>query len=181
MRRAGIPVITAEFDNAPSRGGRGRCCILFAVKNTTQFRARSVQQSVFMTARVACAFFMDRIDRVAAASRAVRLVFDVAVRSEQVLVCGGGGFRLLRLERPAEFGCVDVLAVDTANSQPRCFDGLGQVGDCDPRDQSDDGYHYHDFNEREPGRSVCFHNTILVCMIFGWPQRERVTRHQRQP
>jgi len=115
-----------------------------------------------MTARGACAFFMYGVDRVAAARRAVGLVFEVAIGAEQVLVRRGGGFRLLRLERPTELGRINVFPVDAANALARRFDGLSQVGDRDAREQSNDGHDHHDLNEGEAGASVCFHSAVLT-------------------
>lgn len=120
-----------------------------------------------MTARIACALFMDGVDRVVTVRRAVGLVFDVAVSPEQVVVGGRGGRRLLSVHSPAEFGAVNVLAVGAAHRLTGFLYGVSHVRDGDAGDQPDDGHHHHDFDEGESGASVCFHSAVLVCIVIG--------------
>ena len=127
-----------------------------------------------MTARIACAFFMDSIERVAAARRAFWLVFDVAVCAKEIIVSRGGVIRLRSFNYPTHFGGINALAIGAAYLLPRLIDCIPQVRDRNTRQESDDGHHDHDFNKGETVLNCSLHILDLVC-VPGCHEVRRLT------
>src|SRR5947207_693654 len=120
--------------------------------------------SIRVDGYAARALLLNGVERIRAPGRTFRLVFDVSRLAEEVRVGRRGTRRLMMLERPPPLGSIDVLAVDGAGLPARGLDGVGEVGNGNRRQQTDDGDDDHDFQERESGSVFCFH---------GVPVRER--------
>src|SRR6185503_5333284 len=84
-------------------------------------------------------------------------MFDVSVLAKEVGVSGEGVGRAMVFRCPLQFGAVDVLAIEAADSLLRGPDGVAETGNCDCREQTDDDHHDHDFEESESGFVFCVH------------------------
>ena len=110
-----------------------------------------------MNRNAARAFLAYRVERIVAARRAIRLVINVSVVAEQVLVSGDCFGRLVIIQRPRCLCAVNILAVDGARLLLRFFDRVVDAWDGNCREQTDDGYDDHDFNESESNACFCVH------------------------
>jgi hypothetical protein len=122
-----------------------------------------------MTARVACALFMDRVKRIVATRGAGRPVLDVSVSSEEVVVGWGCCLGLLIFGGPSHFRVINAFAVKHADSLARCLDTLVQIWNGDTGQQADDRHNYHDLDEGVSVLLFGFHGFFLVCGFLSSP------------
>jgi hypothetical protein len=113
-----------------------------------------------MTAGIACALFMNGVERVAAARRTGGLVLDISVCAKEFVFGRSGGFWLLSINRPTHFGGIDVSAVGATHLFARSLYSFDQVRHGDGGQQADDGDHDHDFHEGETALSISLHSLL---------------------
>ncbi len=118
-----------------------------------------------MTARVACALFMEGVKRVAAMRWARRLVLDVAIHTEEVFVRWRCRFRLLGFGGPTQLGVINAFPIEAAHALARGPDRFGQIRNANASQQSDDAYDDHDFDEGESALLGGFHSFVLSVVL----------------
>jgi hypothetical protein len=84
-------------------------------------------------------------------------MLNVGAVAKEVGVGGDRSGRLMILHGPLHLGSVNVLAIQRASSLLRGRDGVFEAGNRYRRQQADDGYNDHDFDEGKSGRLFCVH------------------------
>ena len=95
-------------------------------------------------------------------------MFDVSVLAKEVGVSGEGVGRPMVFRCPLQFGAVDVLAIESADSLLRGRKGVPETGNRYGSQQTDDSDDDHDFDEGESCSVHCVHG-IPDILWFALP------------
>src|SRR5437879_7952044 len=118
---------------------------------------RALLVSIHVNGEVARALLPNCVNRVRASGGTIRLMFNVGAVTKEVGVGGDGGGRLMIFHGPLHLGAVNVPAIKGASSLLRGRDGVFEAGNRYRRQQADDGYNDHDFDECESSPLFCVH------------------------
>jgi len=84
-------------------------------------------------------------------------MFNVGAFAEGLGLLGSRRWRSMIFHGPLQLCAIDVLAIDSADSLLCGRDGVPEAGNRYCRQQTDDGYDDHDFDEGESGSAFVVH------------------------